>query len=440
MRPFTFVLRTVAAVGLAIFAGTVPLVVAGQAASAGARGPFATILFSRTEMTGANNCVANGTGIARLATTVAPYLHHLGLTATGTLTPGVMMQSSEKCVHYGAAMEASWADAQKLAGNFGWTFVSHTATYPSSLAKLTPQQSDAQTCGSANAITAHGLPGANGLIAYPNTSGSPTALHAGYGSKCFAWGRVYGSRGITDASAARTPPYWQHTHAGNGGPCADTTRHCSKITMLHGSTTYTQPSELIGYLNSLTPGQWFTFQSFVLVTGRSDGSTSSGIAWDCTSPDPAEHWTNDNEWYCYRDFQRVIAALVAKGVVVTDPLSVGVAFGRPATYPKSALPSRDTTPPSTPTSFRASADAGGSSVSLTWGRSTDNTGVAGYRVERSTDQARWTVVWDGPGTSCTDRTTTPGTRYYYRVRAYDAAGNDSAFARTSVTTPRRPSR
>ena len=46
------------------------------------------------------------------------------------------------------------------------------------------------------------------------------------------------------------------------------------------------------------------------------------------------HWTNDNERYCYQDWQAVVRAVQAvPGVIVTDPLTVGVAFGRPATYP-----------------------------------------------------------------------------------------------------------
>ena len=174
-----------------------------------APGPFATILFSRTEMTEADNCVPNDTNIARLDTDVAPYLKSQGLVATGTLTPAKIAQSSDTCTHFNDTMMSSWDEATNLAQNFGWTFVSHTASYPPNLNNLTPAQSDAETCGSANTITAHGLPGANGFIAYPDANGDSTALHTNYGSKCFAWGRVYGSSGITLASAGTTAtPIW----------------------------------------------------------------------------------------------------------------------------------------------------------------------------------------------------------------------------------------
>ena len=50
-----------------------------QAGSAkAATGPYVTLLFSRTEQTAADNCVAANTGVAQLTTTVAPYLKSLG--------------------------------------------------------------------------------------------------------------------------------------------------------------------------------------------------------------------------------------------------------------------------------------------------------------------------------------------------------------------------
>ena len=39
------------------------------------------------------------------------------------------------------------------------------------------------------------------------------------------------------------------------------------------------------------------------------------------------------ERYCYNDFQQVVQAIKVRGIIVADPLTVGMAFGRPATYP-----------------------------------------------------------------------------------------------------------
>ena len=145
---------------------------------------------------------------------------------------------------------------------------------------------------------------------------------------------MYGSSGLTAASAGTTSPYWQHTVAANGGPCNVKTAACYTITAT-GSQRYNLPTKFIGYLQGLGPGEWFSLQAYVLVTGKSPVYTNSTIAWDCSS-NPRLHWSNDNERYCYQDWQRVVAAIAqVPNVVVTDPLTVGIAFGRPATYPTS---------------------------------------------------------------------------------------------------------
>jgi len=100
-----------------------------------------------------------------------------------------------------------------------------------------------------------------------------------------------------------------------------------------GSTRYAAPAEIIALVNALKPGQWLTLQSFILVTGKNPPYTRNGTRWNCTSPNPDMHWTNDVERYCYSDFRHVVRAIKARGITVTDPLTVGVAFGRPATYP-----------------------------------------------------------------------------------------------------------
>jgi hypothetical protein len=302
-------------------------------AAPAAPGPYVTLLFSRTEMTAADNCVTNNAGVARLDTTVAPYLTSLGLRATGTLVTDRTKANALTCVHDMSSMSASWAQATSLSTTHGWRFVSHTATYPSNLAALTPTQARAETCGSAQAIEAHGLPGARGLIAYPGFQQSPTQLHTQYGDGCFAWGRTYGSAGTTAMSAGTTAPHWQNTVSVNGGACNVATAPCYTIASV-GNPRYQLPSRFAAYLAALEPGEWFTLQAYVLVTGRSPAYSTSPIRWDCTSTNVRRHWTNDNERYCYQDWQEVVRMVRAvPAVTVTDPLTVGVAFGRPATYP-----------------------------------------------------------------------------------------------------------
>jgi hypothetical protein len=293
-------------------------------------GPFVTFLFSRTEVGEAMQCVPNNSGAAPLETLIAPYLASLGMTATGTLVTSKIHETDRKCTHWGSSMMGSWADAAMLSTDYGWSFVSHTATYPANLTGMTAQQSYDETCGSADAIDAHGLHGGHGMIAYPGVQGLPVALQTDYGAACFAWGRTYNPAATTLSPAASSSPFWQVTAAPKGGPCNDPTRACYGIDAL-GSSRYALPSVQIAHVDALLPGEWMTLQSFVLVLGTSP--PGSKIQWDCTSPDPNEHWTSDNERYCFNDWRSVVEAVSQRpDIAVADPLTVGIAFGRPRMY------------------------------------------------------------------------------------------------------------
>ncbi len=80
----------------------------------------------------------------------------------------------------------------------------------------------------------------------------------------------------------------------------------------------------------------------------------------------------------------------------------------------------DTTAPSTPAGLAGMA-ASSTQINLFWTTSTDNVGVAGYRVYRNGTQIATTAT-----TTYTDTGLLPSTTYTYGVAAYDAAGNSSA--------------
>ena len=91
----------------------------------------------------------------------------------------------------------------------------------------------------------------------------------------------------------------------------------------------------------------------------------------------------------------------------------------------------DTTAPRVPTALRASALSKPRRVSLSWGASTDNVGVAGYRVFRNGVRIATTAT-----RSYVDAAVARSTTYRYAVAAHDAAGNASATtASVSVKTP-----
>jgi chitodextrinase len=97
-----------------------------------------------------------------------------------------------------------------------------------------------------------------------------------------------------------------------------------------------------------------------------------------------------------------------------------------------SAPAPDTTAPSVPTNLTAAATSQ-SQVNLAWSTSTDNVGVSGYRIYRD-----GTAVATTSGTSYQNTGLAASTAYSYTVRAYDAAGNESANSITASATTLDP--
>jgi chitodextrinase len=189
---------------------------------------------------------------------------------------------------------------------------------------------------------------------------------------------------------------------------------------------------------SVDDGQWHH------VTGRYDGSylsiwvdgnqESSFSAPGLTMPNTSsslELGGNCNGYvHAFRgtlDDVRIYNRALSQSEIQSD---MATSVGGGTTPP----PSNDTTPPSTPSNVRSS-NIGSTSVVLTWNASTDNSGVAGYRIFRNGAQVLTTS-----STNVTDSGLTSNTSYSYTVLAYDAAGNVSAHSSallvtTGTTTP-----
>jgi hypothetical protein len=123
----------------------------------------------------------------------------------------------------------------------------------------------------------------------------------------------------------------------------------------------------------------------------------------------------------------------------SNPSSNPSPIGSKTTAPKPTAPvakptnNSDTQAPGSPGNLLATAQD--NTVNLTWNASKDNVGVAGYVVERSTDSITWEKIADSvSATSYTDKDVQFITQYYYRVSAYDAAGNVSTPAVTDIVT------
>jgi parallel beta-helix repeat protein len=99
-----------------------------------------------------------------------------------------------------------------------------------------------------------------------------------------------------------------------------------------------------------------------------------------------------------------------------------------------AAPLPDTQAPTSPANFQATPSTSARRIHLGWNASSDDTGVASYRIER--DGALVATI---SGTTWTDESSLAwATTYRYSVTAVDAAGNASAPATASATTIAEP--
>ena len=157
------------------------------------------------------------------------------------------------------------------------------------------------------------------------------------------------------------------------------------------------------------------------------------LAWTASTDD-----TGVAGYYLYRSTDGTPGPVVATVTRGTNWLDTTVTEGVRYTFavaafdtagnvgPRSSLVSGriNAVAPSKPTIVTIGPVTGG--VSLTWTASTDNVGVAGYHVYRSTDGTQGPIVATVTGTNWLDSTVTQGVRYTYAVAAFDAAGNVSS--------------
>ncbi len=99
----------------------------------------------------------------------------------------------------------------------------------------------------------------------------------------------------------------------------------------------------------------------------------------------------------------------------------------------SAPPPPDTTAPTAPTGLAASSPTA-TTISLHWNASSDNVGVAGYRVYSGSTQVATTTT----ATSTTVTGLAPSTSYTFTVKAFDAAGNVSSPSNAVTTSTTAP--
>ena len=92
--------------------------------------------------------------------------------------------------------------------------------------------------------------------------------------------------------------------------------------------------------------------------------------------------------------------------------------------------------PTAPSSITVPSEVlGGENLSISWAASTDPDGnLSGYVLERKVGSGTWAQVYKGSARTYTDTITYGWTSVQYRVKAYDAAGAESAYTTSATRT------
>jgi len=154
---------------------------------------------------------------------------------------------------------------------------------------------------------------------------------------------------------------------------------------------------------------------------RCQGAGCSSFMQVATSTTPA-----------YNDTALSAASSYTYRVRARDPAGNFSAYSNSATASTpldGSVGGGDTTPPTTPGPISAAA-VSGVAIQLAWTAASDYVGVAGYQLERCQGAGctNFTQIASVLTTSFTDTGLTPSSTYVYRVRATDAAGNESAYS------------
>jgi hypothetical protein len=197
-----------------------------------------------------------------------------------------------------------------------------------------------------------------------------------------------------------------------GGPDAMEI-HISEWSGINTSSPLDQTTYATGVGTQITSGAKATTQNGELVFGYTFSNQNSSAGTGFTG---LSSTNGDLDEYQVQTFAGSVAA--------TWTQASDAWLGMMATF-KPANP--DSQPPSAPTNLSATP-VSNVSVSLSWMASTDNVGVTGYNVYRSTTTGfiptTGNLIGQTTGNTFTDPDLPPGT-FYYLVTAQDAVGNVS---------------
>jgi len=172
----------------------------------------------------------------------------------------------------------------------------------------------------------------------------------------------------------------------------------------------------------VVPGEEYIISGY-FYTGGCAGMAYLDLNDIANDPEPRPD-IGVNEWqFAWKSFIATSDTVAVRLVrQTTDGVDAGVFYDEVAITPISQFvpPSTDIEPPSVPTNVGAISDSC-TSIQVSWTASTDNIGVAGYKVFRN-----GVLIGTSATNNYSDAGLEPVTSYSYTVAAFDAAGNTSA--------------
>ena len=178
----------------------------------------------------------------------------------------------------------------------------------------------------------------------------------------------------------------------------------AKLAYFTSGTSTSANNKRIAYLNGSATLWWL----------RSPSTYSAYYVWSVYSGG------NYGDWYANGSCGVRPALVLPSTLLVSDDGSVATNTA-PTTPPSISIPS---------------SISGGSTITVSWGASTDAEGnLEGYIVERSTNGgSSWSQIYQGSATSTTNTVTFGTVSVMYRVKAYDSEGLESGYKTSNQVT------
>ena len=238
--------------------------------------------------------------------------------------------------------------------------------------------------------------------------------------------------GMTAAAVALSALAWTSATTGYGTIQKNLSVGGNPLTI--GGKTYASGigTHAVSTISYALGGAYATFSATVGVDGEEDGrgtgSVDFKVVGDGVTLFDSGVLSND----VAKAFTVSVAGVKSLQIVATNGVAGNIDYDH-ADWAGATLTTAATAAPAAPTGVTATALTA-TSVKLAW---TAPAGATSYAVDRSTNGTTWTTVATAvAATTWTDPATlTAATKYYYRVRAANAAGTSANSAVAAVTTP-----